>query len=509
MKIILIKPPQTGKNLRRQIATYEPLGLEYLSAWIKRSGFIAKILDFHIRDREVLHLGNSVFRVGMSQSNIKQKMIEEQPDVIGISCLFREYSLDVVDIINLCKENLPNALIILGGQDASTRPQFYFNYARPDLIVFGEGELTFEDILNRLAQGNSIRQIPGTIEFKDGDVIKNDARERINNLDVLPLPERNLSPYLDKRIQKLTYPFAKRLPVAIIQSSRGCQMRCVFCDIISVWNKWVCRSPKNVVDEIQYLNSEFGINEFSFIDDNFMFNKERVKQICSEIIKRKINIFFEVNPGISVWTIDREVIDLMVKAGLYRICLPIESGARKTLEFIGKPVDLQKTIEMIDYCNRLGLYTYGNIIIGFPFEEKRDIEESFNWAFRSNLDMVHFLIAEPYEGAEMFKIYVENNWIDLKEKNSFEVRSFRTKYFTLEELNLLRNKAQLRYFLTRFAKFLKPKNFKNIVPKINSFAKLGYFIKLLFFILSGFAIPENFAIFKLFKKRKNILLNYR
>lgn len=510
MKIILIKPTQTGRNLRRQITTFEPLGLEYLSAWIKRSGFEVKIIDAHIQKREIKDLGNGVFRVGMSRDNIKQTLIEEKPDVIGISSLFREYSFDVMDIIDLCKQVLPKCYIVLGGQDAAVRPQFYFKFSKPDLIVLGEGELTFEDILHRISKGQSLQQVPGTIKLEDSKVIKNNERERIKDLDDLPFPERDLLPYLDSRIQKITYPFSKRSPATIIQSSRGCRMKCAFCDIISVWDKWTFRSPRNVVDEIEHLNTKFGINEFSFIDDNFMLNKERIRGICEEILDRKLNISFEVNPGISVWMINKEIIDLMVRAGLYRICLPIESGCEETLNFIGKPVNLDKSKSMIQYCNSLGLYTYGNILIGFPFEKKEEIEESIKWAFESNLDMVHFLIVEPYDGANMFSIYKENNWIELNETENFNMRVFRTKYFNIHELNEIRNKAQLKYFLKRSFKFLNPLNFKKTVwPKINSFSKLKYFLKIIFFVITGAGIPENFALFKLFKKRKQILFNYR
>ena len=510
MKVILVKPTQTGRNLRRQVAAYEPLGLEYLAAWVRKKGFKAEIFDMHIQNREIKDLGDGVFRVGMNRDEIKQKFIKENPDIIGISCLFREYSFDVLDIINLCKETLPNAYIVLGGQDAATRPESYFKSSAPDLIVSGEGELTFEDILMRLSSGGELRQIPGTIEYKDGSIIKNCGRERIKDLDELSLPERDLSAYLNPKIQKITYPFAKRLPATIIQSSRGCLMKCAFCDIISVWNKWTFRSPKSVVDEIEHLSKKFGISEFSFIDDNFMLNKERIKGICEEIIDRELHISFEVNPGISVWTIDKKIIDLMVQAGLYRICLPVESGSETTLKFIGKPVDLKKTRELIQYCNSLGLYTYGNILIGFPFERKEEIEESIRWAFASNLDMVHFLIAEPYEGASMFSVYRENNWIEFDSNENFSMRKFRTKYFTIEELNKIRNRAQLQYFLKKSLQFFNPIAFKkSIWPKINSLSKLKYFLKISLSVVIGSAIPENFAPFKLFARRKQVLLNYR
>lgn len=510
MKICLVKPTQTGRNLRRQITSYEPLGLEYLSAWIKKRGFEVEIYDAHMQDRKIKDLGDGIFRVGADSDNIKKKLLNDKPDLIGISCLFREYALDVIDIVNLCSQILPKSYVVLGGQDAATRPEFYFKHSRPDLIVSGEGELTFDDIVLRLAGGNTLSQIPGTIELKSGRVIRNQRRERITNLDVLPLPDRNLLPYLEPCIQKITYPFAKKLPATIIQSSRGCVMKCAFCDIISVWDKWISRSPDRVVGEIEYLNRNLGIKEFSFIDDNFMLDKTRVKEICREIIERKLNISFEVNPGISVWNVDKEAIDLMVKAGLYRICLPIESGSKNTLNFIGKPVDLDAAKKMIKYCNKLGLYTYGNILIGFPFEKKEDIEESISWAFGTDFDMVHFLIAEPYNGAKMFDIYAKNNWIDLEDRVDFNLREFRTEFFSLKELNEIRNKAQLRYFLKKILQFLNPIVLaRNGLPKINSLPKLKYSIRIIFRVMTGTSIPENFAIFKLLKRGKNILLNYR
>lgn len=510
MKIVLVKPPQTGSNLRRQMSAFEPLGLEYLSAWIKKFGFKATIIDAHVDRREIKQLDNSVFRVGMSLDNIRKRLIAESPAIMGVSCLFREYSYDVVDIVNLAKQILPDAYIILGGQDAATRPEFYFNFTKPDLIVFGEGELTLQDILQRLRDNETLNGIPGTIELKENKIFRNVERARIKDLDDLPFPERNLSFYLDTHIQKISFPFAKKTPAVIIQSSRGCVMKCAFCDIISVWKQWTSRSPKNIVDEIETLNKNYGVNEFCFIDDNFMLDKERVKNICREILDRKLNVSFEVYPGISVWTIDEGIITLLMRAGLYRICLPIESGSTRTLRFIGKPVDLNKTKAMIKYCIGLGLYTYGNIIIGFPFETKEEIKESIRWAFETDLDMVHFLLAEPYDGASMFSIYKNNGWIKLENKDRFEMRLFRTKFFDIQELNKMRNNAQLRYFLHKMLKILNPLAFRRIFwPKINSIAKFRYFTKILFLVFSGLAIPENFAFLKLIFKRKLLLRNYR
>src|SRR5207244_149864 len=116
-----------------------------------------------------------------------------------------------------------------------------------------------------------------------------------------------------------------------------------------VFDLWFAHSAEYVVGEIEECMHRYGAREFIFLDDNFMLNPKRVEAICRLIIERGLKISLDVLPGVSVWTLSEGIIDLMIKAGLYRVNLPIESGNPETLKFIRKPIDLELSKRMIEY----------------------------------------------------------------------------------------------------------------------------------------------------------------
>jgi radical SAM superfamily enzyme YgiQ (UPF0313 family) len=89
-----------------------------------------------------------------------------------------------------------------------------------------------------------------------------------------------------------------------------------------------------IVGEIEECVRKYGAREFIFLDDNFMLNPKRVDEICALIVERGLKISIDILPGVAVWTLSHRIIDRMIQAGLYRVCLPVESGNPKTLEFI-------------------------------------------------------------------------------------------------------------------------------------------------------------------------------
>jgi radical SAM superfamily enzyme YgiQ (UPF0313 family) len=190
------------------------------------------------------------------------------------------------------------------------------------------------------------------------------------------------------------------------------------------------------------------------------------------IVQRNLNISLDILSGVSVWTLSPEVIDLMIDAGLYRVVLPIESGNPKTLKFIKKPVDLDKAVTNIDHCNRRGLLTIANLIIGFPFETREDIEETFAWGRRSGLDAVNFYVAEPLHGARMYSIYRDNGWLEYE--NGVKT-NWRTQYFDRAALEAMAERATREHIQRRLRFYMNPINAPAYLwPKLSSIEELRY-----------------------------------
>lgn len=485
-RALLIKPQKSGMQAAYVAVVHEPLGLLYLAAFVRKySKHSVEVIDAQAESPEIFSTGDGLFRMGYRDEALLKRIKELNPQVVGITALFHLAEAEIIRIAHLVKSLSRDILVVVGGLDAAVRFEHYLGSGAVDLVVRGDGEETFLEILDCVDAGRRPTGIAGTCErLASGAVRQNPPRIRKIPFDDYPFPARDLVPralYDSPATQRQSFPFAREQPAMLIQMSRGCNFRCVFCDIISVQNKWIGHSVEYVLAEMAHCMERYGTREFVFVDDNFMIGTDGVIALCRKIIERGWKISLDIMPGLAVWTLSEQMIDLLIEAGLYRACLPVESGNPQTLKFIRKPVDLDKTRAMIAYCNRRGLYTFANLLIGFPHETEADIRTTFRWAASTELDAVNYYVAMPMPGMSMYSIYRDNDWI-LNATPHHE--NWRTQFFTLPQLRHMARKAARQYLVRRMLFYLNPVNVKRYLwPKVNSGRKLAYFLRLVHYAL--------------------------
>jgi len=351
------------------------------------------------------------------------------------------------------------------------------------MIVRGEGEIVFSNIAKNFKNKKKIKSISGTIIRKSNGEIKiNKPAEYIKNLDEIPFPARHLLPMEKYLKQPLNFIANMRKPTTEIITSRGCPFNCIFCSIHTVWGrKWRARSAKNVVDELENLKKKYGIKEFRFFDDNMTWDKKRIIEICDEIIKRKLNIKWDTPNGIAIATLNEEVLKKMKQAGYYKIIMGIESGSKKTLSFIRKPVSLKHAKKIINLCNKIGIWTWSTFVIGFPDETREDIEKTIDFAKKSGLNFVTFYVAQPYPGTEMYDIYEKKGLLKggVKSNSNVTNTQYDTNQFSAKELNELLKKAYSEFIRYRIVSYLNPvKFYKEFLNRIQNFEDLKYVFRM-------------------------------
>ncbi len=482
MRILLINPYQTyyKVNLGGQPMFDEPLGLGYLASYLISNGYEVRILDTLAIENVNVEQDGDYFNYGMKKKDIKRAIKAYNPDIVGITSMYTLHSKAVHDIAKIVKE-VKNILVVVGGSHASILPSWILSDKNIDLVVIGEGEETFLDIVKHLEKGRSISKIPGTAIRKNGKVKINKPRPFIKDIDSIPLPARHLLPmnlYLNDWYRQR---MAMKPPRANMITSRGCLFNCVFCSIHSVWqHSWRGRSPENVVDEIEILVNKYGAKEIAFQDDNVSLNRNRMESICDLIIERKLNIRWCTPNGIAIWTLNKKLIDKMRKSGCYKLTFGIETGCLETQKFVRKSqINLKKAKNIIKYCNKKGLWTHSAFIIGFPYETLEQIRETINYAISTDLDMVTFWIATPYPGTDLYNVYKKENLLPtgnmLEWMAAVDKAACNTKHLTAEKIQELRNRAHQKFYSDRKRKFLNP---LRILKKIKSFEELKYALKL-------------------------------
>ena len=449
-KVLLIEPPSTrpadfGADKVR-IGIVPPLGLAYIAAVLEKKGFEIKILDSIVEGslKGTSYKKNQI-RYGLSDKEIEKEIKDYSPDLVGVSCLVSAKVYDMLNVCRIAKKINSKIITATGGAHPTAAFRELLKDKNLDFVVIGEADYTFLDLISSINKKGDLSKIDG-LAWREGQEIKvNPKTKFIENLDQLPLPARHLLKM--ERYIKTSSPHSgiKRQPFTSIISSRGCPFRCHFCVIRFIWGGEArFRSPENVLAEIEHLIKNYGIKEIHFEDDNLLTDKQRAKAIFEGIIKKGWNLTLNSPSGLSVATLDQDLLVLMKKAGYYSVSLAIESGDKDILKLMRKPVDLKKALRLIKKAKDLGLKTKGFFILGYPGETKKQMKKTIDFASKSNLDWSIFFIATTIPGSELDKMCREKGYLIDKKLDyvrQFHVSNIETPEFKSEYVEKLKQKA--------------------------------------------------------------------
>ena len=352
-----------------------------------------------------------------SYSQIIHQVKNLNPDVIGITALTPYYSemKKLARMLYILK--IP---IILGGVHVTALPELSLKECGADFAVIGEGELTIVELMNLWQDKQKRKLIKGIAYIENNQFIMNPERELIENLDELPMAAWDL-------INPLKYPIndsyfkVKRLPVVGIFTTRGCPHSCSYCASSGFWKqKFRRRSPKNVVDEIEYLVKEFGIREVQIGDDYFNCDKKHVIEICREVLKRKLDLTFTCPNGLRIETMDKKLLTIMRKTGFYAITIAVESGSQALLNKANKKLDLKKVPGAVNLAKKLGFLLKGYFILGLPGETYETTRRTIQLAKKLPYNSLVVFMAKPLPSSTWFDQWRQNKDISKLDYNWFE-----------------------------------------------------------------------------------------
>ena len=465
----------------------EPLGIGYLAAMVEKDGYHnVKVIDSPGLATCFPRIYNSS-RIGLPEDEIVDLILEGKNDIIGISLISSMYAKEIYNFIIKLKKMKPATPIVIGGAHATLNWEDCINSAPIDYIVLGEGEETIIELLNTIEGGYPLSQVRGIVyrEKLTGFPVKTDLRNPAE-IDNIPWPARHLLPMKNYFKNKPSH-YYMRKPIASIFTSRGCPFNCIFCTTTLFWKKqYRARNPIDVVNEMEHLVCHYGIREFHINDDCFLGDKKRAAAICDEIINRRLNIKYQIPPGINLNLLDEELLFKFEKSGLYAIRPQFESGNPKTLKYMRKNIDLEKSKKVISYANKLGMWTQTNILIGFPDETREDIEMTAHYIEHVGIDRVDYNIAIPYPSTDLRKDFLEKGLITSEGHLS---DSHDTLHIKATELEQIRARLQTRHQFIRFRQILNIKYFfSEFFPKINSIEKISFLMRRVFFELKSIFI---------------------
>jgi len=356
-----------------------PLGLLYLSAVAEEEKFEVGIFDFGV-DEEM---------------RILNSLKEFNPDIIGITILTHVVN-EAKKVIQFCRENLPKAKIVVGGPHVTVRPIDGLKYCNADIVVVGEGEEAFKELLLKY-------KIDGLNNY--GGIVNN---QKILDLEKVPLPARHLIDY-----KRYKYTDNDGDVIHTLTTSRGCPGKCIFCCIRVFGNRTRYFPIDKTLSEIEYLIKKCNAKSLYFQDDCFTSDLEYVRRICNIIISKKYNIKFRCRARIKDFYKPESLglLSLMKKAGCDKMIFGIESGNQSILNSIKKGITIQQIEKTVQHVKDSGIKVKASFILGLPNDNHDTINDTLSLAFELGLDEVQFTLATPLPGTELWEIAKLDNQI--------------------------------------------------------------------------------------------------
>lgn len=392
MKILLISPPFKNtiqscqpKILEEGLDFLPPLGLMYIGAYLEKN-----------TDHQVEILDTQVEQLNYNQ--LKKEVKKRNPDIVGITAMTFTL-IDVIKTAKIIKETNSNIKIILGGPHVIIYPEETIKISEIDFLILGEGEQVIKKLLENIDEPEKLKEVKGIVFREKGKIVNTGRADFIKNLDELPFPARHLTPF-----KKYFSVISSNTPVTTMFTSRGCPYKCLFCDRPTFEKVFRARSAKNVVNEMEECQ-KMGIKEIFIYDDTFGVDRQRVLDICSEIKKRNLNIFWDIRTRVN--TVDEEILRALKSAGCQRIHYGVESGTQKILNILRKGITLKQAEKAFHWTKKAGIQTAGYFMIGSPTETKEDILKTISFMKKLNPDYVHVSITTPFPGTDLYKMTLE------------------------------------------------------------------------------------------------------
>jgi len=402
--------------------TLPPIHLAYIAASLEARGVRCEVMDCPAE--------------GTKADRLLEYLRASVPDVLVASTTAPTFPKDL-QVVKKAKEAAPALEVVLLGNHLSLYGERVLEEeASVDVIVVDAPEFLVAPLLTR---GPS-EQIPNLM-YRDRSGTKRTRVELFLDYDLLPTPARRLL-----RNELYRIPDTGK-PITVLEASRGCRGRCVFCPVARRRGGRVyTRSVPSAMAEIRECVGSFGIETFLFNADNFTAERQWVIEFSKAIVASGLAIRWICNSRVD--TVDEEMLMWMKRAGCSNIGFGVESGSQAMLDRMKKGINLAQTREVFRKCRKVGITSHAFFLIGLPWETRESLEETYRFAKTLPADFFDVHIAYPLPNTEFYEICIRDTlFVQPLAASSYASPAIRSYALDAQELEKARKRMLLTLFL--------------------------------------------------------------
>src|SRR3989344_338057 len=375
---------------------YPPIGLMHLGA-VLREKYNVKIKDYSGRE--------------IDESKIKEDIQKSEAFVVGLRVLTGTHIPRAIKISEIAKRL--GKIVIWGGPHPTILPEQTLQNPYIDAVVIGEGEYTFQKLLEHY-DGKKVK-LEGVGLKKNGKIKITPASKHFIDLDKLPLPAWDLIEDINRYFPD------KRQNVLPLSTTRGCAFKCGFChnsnkNVRRYLGCYRIANPQRVIEEYNLVKSLIK-NKIEILDlgeDLHLVSKDYAKKFCDTLDKNGLNIKWV--SAARYQTIDQEIIEMIAKKGCIRILLGIESGSPKIQKMNNKIIELERTIKIAEIIRKNKIFLTNTYIFGHPSESEEELNMTLYYIKKIPADENIIQIYRPMPGTPYFDLCIERKKVQVPNK---------------------------------------------------------------------------------------------
>lgn len=427
-----------------------PLGIAYLAAVARDRGH-----EVEIYNQDVYH---------WPDGHLTKQLDLGSYDLVGIGVIGGYYQyrklLRLAEAVNHSRKR---PFFVVGGHGPSPEPEYFLNKTGADVVVVGEGEDTFLDLLDAVSCKKSLHGVQGIAYFESGKFFKTARRPLIQNIDSIPFPAWEKFPM--DHYALLREPNSRNSDrCMLVITGRGCNFTCNFCYRLDQGRRE--RSVESVVEEILKLKLDYGINYIDFQDELFMSSEARSVELASAFQKRNLNIRWFCNGRLNFAKPD--VLRVMKEAGCVFINYGIECLDDRILKIMGKGLTQKLIVDGIQNTLEAGISPGFNVIFGNIGETRETLKKGVEFLLKydDHAQMRTIRPVTPYPGSPLYDYAIERGLLkdceDFYERKHLNSDLLSVNFTDLSEEEFHKSLLEANSLLIeRYFEFQKQRALKN------------------------------------------------